>query len=106
MKLSFKLINEEVNPRCFITEQITGIVSSISFQEKVFEVADVVNTEIYFEIGTKTYPISKMKNIQFTFGNEDKMYNIEKSEMSGNYKLNGESFTTLEALYYALKEFV
>ena len=54
MIIKFKqtYMDNKTGSNCFVSEQIQGTVSSVVYQEKVYEVADVTNEDIIFDLQT------------------------------------------------------
>lgn len=91
--------------RCITMEQIQGVVTAIIYQEKVFEVADVTQEDIIFDLSGQKYYITKMQNITVIMNDSDgkpKPYEISKNEITKKYEMNGSTYDSLKELYYDL----
>ena len=91
--------------RCMTIEQIQGTVTSIIYQEKIYEIADVRNEDIIFEVGGKQYSISKISNIKLIMPDSDgklKEFEVSMNELSHKWEMNGSTYANLKEFYYDL----
>lgn len=108
MILKFKQTYEEQNNgsnRCITVEQIQGTVTSIVYQEKVFEVADVTQEDIIFDLSGRQYYLSKISNVKLIMPDSDgklKEFEISKNEITHRWEMNGSTYDNLKELYYDL----
>ncbi len=92
--------------RCITVEQIQGVVTSVVYQEKVFEVADVTNEDIIFDLSGRQYFLSKVSNVKLIMPDSDgklKEFEISKNEISHRWEMNGSTYDNLKELYYDLR---
>lgn len=105
IKFKHNYSDETIKNRCVISEQIQGIVTSIVFQEKIYEIADAINEDIIFDLSGRQYNLSKMKNIQLIMkdtDNKEKNFELSVNELTGRWEMNGVSYTSIKELYYDL----
>lgn len=98
--------SDQSKGNCIIMEQITGNVSAVIYQQKSYEVADMVTEELIFDISGKQYCFTKMKEVKIIMKDDDgkeKLYEISKSELTGKWEMNGSTYSSLKELYYDLK---
>ena len=97
--------NKTGSNNCFVGEQIQGIVTSVVYQEKVFEVADVTNEDIIFDLSGRQYYLTKISNVKLIMkDSEGKMKEFELgiNEISRRWEMNGSTYENLKELYYDL----
>lgn len=90
---------------CLVGEQIQGMVTSIVYQEKVYEVADVTNEDIIFDLSGRQYYLTKISNVKLIMKDSDgklKEFEIGKNEISHRWEMNGSTYENLKELYYDL----
>ena len=97
--------NKTGSNNCFVGEQIQGIVTSVVYQEKVFEVADVTNEDIIFDLSGRQYFLTKISNVKLIMNDSEgklKEFEIGKNEISHRWEMNGSTYENLKELYYDL----
>lgn len=90
---------------CIVREQIQGVVTSVVYQEKVYEVADVINEDIIFDLSGRQYFLTKISNVKLIMKDGEgklKEFEIEKNEISHKWEMNGSTYENLKELYYDL----
>jgi hypothetical protein len=105
MIIKFKQSYEEKLPNAIICEQIQGVVSTIVFQEKIFEATDAINEDIIFDLSGRQYSLNKIKNMKIIMKDndgKDKLFELEKNDLNGKWEMNGTVYSSLKELYYDL----
>lgn len=90
---------------CFVAEQIQGTVSSVVYQEKIYEVADVTNEDIIFDLSGRQYYLTRISNVKLIMKDSEgklKEFEIGKNEISHKWEMNGSTYENLKELYYDL----
>ena len=78
-------MENKTGSNCFVAEQIQGTVSSVVYQEKVYEVADVTNEDIIFDLSGRQYFLTKISNVKLIMKDSEgklKEFEIGKNEIS------------------------
>jgi hypothetical protein len=107
MILKFKQTYDETKTgkNCIIVEQIQGTVTSIVYQEKIFEVADVKQEDIIFDLSGRQYNLTKINNVKLIMNDSEgklKEFEIDKNEITHKWEMNGSTYDNLKELYYDL----
>lgn len=107
MIIKFKQSYDETKSgkNCIIVEQIQGTVSSIVYQEKIYEVADVKNEDIIFDLSGRQYNLTKINNVKLIVKDSEgklKEFEIDKNEITHHWEMNGSTYDNLKELYYDL----
>lgn len=108
MIIKFKHTHED-NPtgnRCITVENVKGLVTSVIYQEKVYEVADYTNQDIIFDLSGRQYYLSKISDVKIIMPDTDgkmKEFEVSKNEISHRWEMNGTTYDNLKELYYDLQ---
>lgn len=106
MIIKFNQSYEEKLPNAIICEQIQGVVSTIVYQEKIFEATDAINEDIIFDLSGRQYSLNKIKNVKIIMKDtdgKDKLFELEKNDLNEKWEMNGTSYSSLKELYNDLK---
>lgn len=107
MIIKFKQSYSETkaNGNSITEEQIQGVVTSIIYQRKIFEIADLVKEDIIFDLAGQKYNFSQISNIVLITKENDgklKTFEISKNEITKKIEMNGSTYDNLKELYYDL----
>ena len=108
MILKFKQTYDDVatgTNRSITMEQVQGFVSTIVYQEKIFEAANVTQEDLIFDLSGRQYYLTKMSNVSLIIDDNDgkkKAVEISKNELTHKWEMNGSTYDSLKELYYDL----
>lgn len=107
MIIKFKQTYDETKPgnNAITVEQVQGIVSSIVYQEKIYEIADVTQEDIIFDLSGRQYYLTKITNVKLIMKDSEgklKEFEISRNELTKRWEMNGSTYESLKELYYDL----
>lgn len=107
MIIKFKQTYSEnkTGSNCIVAEQIQGTVTSIVYQEKIYEVADVTNEDIVFDLSGRQYFLTKISNVKLIMKDSEgklKEFELGKNDISKRWEMNGSTYENLKELFYDL----
>jgi hypothetical protein len=107
MIIKFKQTYDETKPgnNAITVEQVQGIVSSIVYQEKIYEIADVTQEDIIFDLSGRQYYLTKITNVKLIMKDSEgklKEFEIGRNELTKRWEMNGSTYESLKELYYDL----